>query len=121
MHNFRELKFWQKAIELCLDIYNLSSKFPSEEKFGLTSQLRRAAVSVSSNIAEGSSRNSDKDFLHFLSIAVGSSCEIETQLIISHKLDYINGDQLKAVEIKISEIQKMIFSFSKKIKENNQL
>ncbi len=69
MHNFKELRFWQKAVQFCTNIYNITKSFPPEEKFGLTSQLRRAAVSVASNIAEGASRNGDKEFIHFLSIA----------------------------------------------------
>ena len=120
MHNFKELKFWQKAIDFCLDIYKLTGQFPNEEKFGLTSQLRRAGVSVPSNIAEGSGRNGDKEFLHFLSIATGSSYEIEIQLIIAHKLGYIKEEEIKVATLKLSEILKMIFAFSKRIKENIQ-
>ena len=118
MHNFKELKSWQKAIDFCLDICKLTGSFPSEEKFGLTSQLRRAGVSVPSNIAEGSGRNSDKEFLHFLSIATGSSYEVETQLIIAHRLGYIKLEEIKEAELKLSEIQKMIFAFSNKLRTN---
>lgn len=118
MHNFKELKSWQKAIDFCLDIYKLTGQFPGEEKFGLTSQLRRAGVSVPSNIAEGSGRNSDKEFLHFLSIATGSSYEIETQLIIAHRLGYIKSEEINEAALKLSEIQKIIFAFSTKIKTN---
>jgi four helix bundle protein len=121
MHNFKELKFWQKSVDLSVVIYKITSTFPSEEKFGLVSQLRRASVSIASNIAEGASRNGDKEFLHFLSISIGSAYEIETQLIIANKLNYLNDVVLGEILIQITEIQKMIFSFSKKIKENNQL
>ena len=114
MHNFKELKSWQKAIDFCVDIYKLTGSFPSEEKFGLTSQLRRAGISVPSNIAEGAGRNSDKEFLHFLSIATGSSYEVETQLIIAYRLGYIQLKEIKEAELKLSEIQKMIFAFSRK-------
>ena len=121
MHNFKELKFWQKSVELSVVIYKVTAGFPSEEKFGLISQLRRATVSIASNIAEGASRSGNKEFLHFLSIANGSAFEIETQLIISNKLNYIEQVQLDNLLMSISEIQKMIYTFSKKIKENNQL
>jgi four helix bundle protein len=107
-----------KAIDFCLDIYKLTGSFPSDEKFGLTSQLRRAGVSVPSNIAEGSGRNSDKEFIHFLSIATGSSYEVETQLIIAHRLGYIKEEEIQEATLKLSEIQKMIFTFSNKLKAN---
>ncbi len=118
MHNFKELKSWQKAIDFYLDIYKLTGQFPIEEKFGLILQLRRSGVSVPSNIAEGSGRNSDKEFLNFLSIATGSSYEIETQLIIAHRLGYIKEEEIKEATLKLTEIQKMIFAFSNKIRTN---
>jgi len=83
MHNFKDLRVWQKSIELTTDIYKLLASFPTDEKFGLISQLKRAAVSVPSNIAEGAGRNSNKEFNHFLSISLGSLFELKTQLIIS--------------------------------------
>jgi four helix bundle protein len=86
MHNYRELKIWRNSIDLSVDIYELVANFPSNEKFGLVSQLRRASVSVPSNIAEGSSRGSEKDFAHFLTMSLGSLFEIETQLIISQRV-----------------------------------
>jgi four helix bundle protein len=119
MHNFKELKFWQKSVDLSVMIYKITSTFPSDEKFGLVSQLRRACVSIASNIAEGSSRNSNKELAHFLSIAIGSSYEVETQLIIANKLEYINDEKLNEVLNQLTEIQKMTFAFSKRIKENN--
>jgi four helix bundle protein len=121
MHNFKELKFWQKAVELSVSIYKTTSSFPSEEKFGLITQLRRASVSIASNIAESASRDSDKEFLHFLSISTGSAYEIETQLIIANKLNYLTETELNELLAQLTEIQKMIFSFSKKIKEANKL
>ena len=83
MHNFKDLRVWQKSIQLTTDIYKLLASFPTDEKFGLISQLKRAAVSVPSNIAEGAGRNSNKEFNHFLSISLGSLFELKTQLIIS--------------------------------------
>jgi four helix bundle protein len=121
MHNFKELKFWQKSVDLSVLIYKTTASFPTEEKFGLVSQLRRASVSIASNIAEGSSRNGDKEFLHFLSLSTGSAYEVETQLIIANKLNYIDESMLNELLARLNEIQKMIFSFSKKIKENKQL
>ncbi len=95
--------------------------FPNEEKFGLVSQLRRASVSIASNIAEGASRSSEKEFLYFLSISNGSAFEIETQLIIANKLNYISENDLMDVIADVTEIQKMIYSFSKKIKETKNI
>lgn len=113
MHNFKDLRVWQKSIELTTDIYKLLASFPTDEKFGLISQLKRAAVSVPSNIAEGAGRNSNKEFNHFLSISLGSLFELETQLIISKNLNLINSDSLLEMNNKISELQKMIFSLKK--------
>ncbi len=110
MHKFKDLKVWQKSVELATDIYKLTSTYPSEEKFGLVSQMRRCVVSIASNIAEGAGRNTKKDFSNFLSIAYGSCCELNTQLIISCNLNYITQNQLKEIESCIEEIQKMLFS-----------
>ena len=121
MHNFKDLKFWQKSIALSVLVYKITSIFPNEEKFGLVSQLRRASVSIASNIAEGASRNSDKEFLYFLSISNGSAFEIETQLIIANRLNYLNESDLMNVIGNVTEIQKMIYSFSKKIKETKKI
>ena len=117
MHNFRELKVWQKAIDFSVEIYKITASFPAEEKFGLISQLRRSAVSISSNIAEGSSRTSDKEFYHFLSISIGSAYECETQIIISNKLKYISDTNFEELTIKVTEIQKMLNAFAETIKQ----
>lgn len=87
MHNLKELKVWNKAIELATEVYQITADFPKEEKYGLTAQIGRSAVSVPSNIAEGAGRNSNKEFNHFLGISNGSSYELQTQLIISRNLD----------------------------------
>jgi len=92
MHNFRELKIWQKSISLVTDVYGNTMSFPNSEKFGLTNQIRRSAVSVPSNIAEGCGRNSDKELVHFLGISNGSSFELETQLIIAQNLKFIKEE-----------------------------
>ena len=113
MHNFKELKTWQEGIDLVLEIYQITGVFPSEEKFGLISQMRRCAVSIPSNIAEGAGRSTDKSFAHFLDISYGSSCELETQIIISSKLGFISVDKLKSILFRIHKVQKMIFNFKK--------
>jgi four helix bundle protein len=95
MHNLKELKIWIKAIDLAVEVYRVTSSFPPEEKFGLTSQSRRAAVSIFSNIAEGAGRSSSKEFKYFLGIANESSFELQTQLFISNKLGLINSEDLK--------------------------
>ena len=111
MHNLKELKIWIKAIDLAAEVYRVTSSFPAEEKFGLTSQSRRAAVSISSNIAEGAGRSSSKEFKYFLGIANGSSFELQTQLFISSKLGLINSDELEKLLLLIDELQKMNYSF----------
>ena len=113
MHNYKELKMWQKSIELCVLIYQATQQFPGEEKFGLTSQLRKASVSIPSNIAEGAGRKSNKEFAYFLSIARGSCYETETQVIIAEKLNYII--EMEEIFKLIEEIQKMMFVFTQKL------
>jgi len=93
MHNYKELKVWQLSMDVAHAIYQMTSTFPSEEKFGLVSQLRRASVSVASNIAEGAGRNSNKEFSQFLSIANGSVCELETQMILAQKLKMMENNK----------------------------
>ncbi|MFD2552832.1 four helix bundle protein [Sphingobacterium tabacisoli] len=116
MHQYKELKLWQKAIELVSEIYNLTDCFPERERFGLISQINRAAVSIPSNIAEGAGRNSDKEFVQFLAIAHASTYEVETQLIISKNLGYLLDDNLEAMLGKIAELQKMNYAFQQKLK-----
>ena len=111
MNNLKELKIWNKAIDLAVNVYEATSNFPSDERFGLTSQSRRAAVSIPSNIAEGAGRNSRKEFTHFLGIANGSSYELQTQLIISNRLSLINDDLLIGLLNQIDALQKMSYSF----------
>ncbi|TLX77757.1 four helix bundle protein [Labilibacter sediminis] len=118
MHNFRELKIWQKGRLLVKEVYDLTKQLPNEETFGLTSQIRRASVSIPSNIAEGAGRGSDKDFNRFLDIAYGSCFELETQLILCVDLKYISELEFEPVQIKIQEIQKMIFALKSKCKSN---
>lgn len=98
IRNFKELQVWQKAMELVVFTYQLTACFPKEEKYGLISQLQRAAISIPSNIAEGSGRLSDKDFQRFISIAMGYSFELETQMLLAFRFNYISAEQLKDFE-----------------------
>ena len=108
MGNFKELQVWKKSIELVTEIYVITSRFPSEEKFGLVSQIRRGTVSIPSNIAEGNSRRSSSDYIQFLKIARGSGAEVETQIIISKNLGFIDEIECDELSMKITEIMKMI-------------
>jgi four helix bundle protein len=111
MHNFRELKIWQRAIVLAETIYKIVNTFPSEEKFGLTSQLKRCSVSVASNISEGAGRATKKQFKYFLEISMGSCNEIQTQIEISIRLGFL--ERVKAEEIidETYQLYKMILGF----------
>ena len=117
MNNFRELNVWKKAMNLVTQIYKFTKFFPKEEQFGLTNQIRRCAVSIPSNIAEGAGRDSSKDFNRFLSISLGSSFELETQLIISKELEYFNNENFRNIEKELIEIQKMIRGLQKSLKK----
>jgi len=112
-HNFRELNIWKDSLQLVKKVYILTSELPKDEKFGLISQINRSAVSIPSNIAEGSGRTSEKEFLHFLNIAISSSYELETQLILAEELFNLKTKELID---EITSIQKMIGGFSRKIK-----
>ena len=108
VRSYRDLLVWQRAMDLALGIYALSRSFPDSERFVMVSQLRRAAVSVPSNIAEGHARSSTRDFLRFLSIASGSLAELETQLILAHRLDYLDQDRLDSTLVLAGETGRMI-------------
>ena len=116
MHQFKELGIWKRSRSFCSLIYKVTSSFPESEKFGLTNQLRRASVSIPSNIAEGSSRNSNKDFVRFLRIAIGSAYEIETQLLIAHDLEYLSKENLQKLTQELEEIIKMTSKFTTTLK-----
>ncbi|GAB1464058.1 four helix bundle protein [Pedobacter sp.] len=113
MHNFRQLQIWKEGMEVTKQVYLLLAKFPASEKFGLISQISRCAVSVPSNIAEGSSRASTKEFAHFLSIALGSLFELETQLLLSAELEIISKEELGSIIEIIIQLQKKISAFRK--------
>ena len=111
MHNLKELKIWNKAMDLSVEVYKVTLNFPKEEIYGLTSQIKRSAISIPSNISEGAARNSNKEFVHFLGIANGSSYELQTQLIISNKLNLSSDETLQSLLKEIEEIQKMAYTF----------
>jgi len=115
MRNFKQLLIWQKGFQIAVKSFQFTSSFPKEEKFGLTTQLTRAAVSIPSNIAEGSSRTSSKDYNRFLEISLGSSFEMETQLMSAEAVNF--GEKEKRDELlkEIDEEQKMLMSFMSKL------
>ena len=98
LKNYKELKVWKKAYELCLEIYRITAKFPKEEKYGLTSQLRRSVVSIPSNIAEGYGRKTTSDYVRLLYISYGSICELETQILLAGDLNLIKNDELGTIK-----------------------
>ena len=117
IRNFKTLSIWSRSRELVKTIYSVSNKFPKEEKFGLVSQLNRAAVSIPSNIAEGCGRGSERDLNRFLNFAVGSSCEAETQLYLAFDLDFVDFQTVELVILEVEQIRKMIIGFQKTLKK----
>ena len=113
--HYKDLLIWQKGMALAKLVYQVTQKFPSEERYGLTSQLRRAAVSVPSNIAEGQARRGTNEFLQFLSIAEGSLAELETQLLLSTELAYCKPADVESPLKEIDELQKMIGALKRKL------
>jgi four helix bundle protein len=118
MHKFKELVVWQKSVDLAVDVYRITKKFPTDERFGVISRMNRSAVSVSSNIAEGAGRNTDGEFKNFLGIASGSSFELETQLIIANKLNIVDAEDFEQTNKGINEIQNMLFGLQKSLHKN---
>ena len=116
MHNYKELNVWKKARIFVKEVYLLAGDFPKEEKYGLASQIQRAAVSIPSNIAEGAGRESPKEFHYFLNVALASSFEVETQLILAFDLSYISENALNQALKNVQEIQKMLTGLMKSLK-----
>jgi four helix bundle protein len=114
-HNFRRLDIWINSMELTKSVYSILSEIPNDEKFGLKSQISRCSISIPSNIAEGSGRSTNKDFCHFLSISLGSSYELETQLILIQDIFSIECEDIIHY---CHDIQKMIFNFKNKLSQN---
>jgi len=115
MRNFKELKIWQKGIDIAIKTYILTETFPKEDKFAIVQQMTKASISIPSNIAEGSSRRSEKDYSRFIELSLGSSFELETQVIIAEKLNKGNQQLLQELRIEITEEQKMLTGFQQKL------
>ena len=111
--SFRELRVWNKAMELAVLIYAVTGDFPKQEIYGLTSQMRRAAVSIASNIAEGSARGTRKDFRQFITIARGSTCELQTQLLLARQLNFGNEERITDAEGLTADVGQMLAGLSK--------
>ena len=115
MKNFKELRIWQKGMDIAVSSFQLTTGFPSTEKFGIISQINRAGVSIPANIAEGSSRTSEKDYGRFIEISLGSSYELETHLLIAQRLNFGKEDKLAELLSEINDEQKMLLGFLNKL------
>lgn len=115
MHRYKELHVWQKAIDLAVEVYKITEKLPANERFGLIVQMNKCAVSIPSNIAEGAGRNTSKDFDNFLGIALGSSFELDTQIVISNRLNYICQEDYSSIEKELEHLQNMIVRLKKSL------
>jgi len=116
MRPHEKLQTWIESVDLVLNIYKATERFPKEEKFGLTSQIRRAAVSIPTNIAEGAARNSSKEFAHFVSIAQGSASELETELIIAYRLGYLSETLFSKPLADLEQIGRMITGLTQRLR-----
>ncbi len=116
MRPHHKLDVWKKSVDFTVEIYRVTDSFPKEEKFGLTSQLRRASVSIAANVAEGAGRRSTKEFLNFLSMAQGSASEVETELVIGFRLGYMSDDVLHGLTSALDEIGRMITGLGNHLK-----
>lgn len=116
MKSHKDLDVWKRSVELVTSIYTITKNYPQNEVYGLTNQIRRAAVSIPSNIAEGAARKNPKEFIQFLYIALGSLSELETQIIISYNLSYLQQIQFNLMEKELSEIRRMLLGLIKYFK-----
>lgn len=114
--DFKNLKVWQKAMSFAELIYKSTGRFPTSERYGLTSQIRRAVVSISANIAEGCGKSTKKDFIRFLHIAYGSVKEVENYIILASRLGYLNSNQVEEANLRCQEVSKMLFSLIRTLK-----
>jgi four helix bundle protein len=119
LKNYRELKVWQKSFELCKSIYKITKKFPRKEQYSLTSQIRKSAISIPSNIAEGYGRGTTKEYIHFLYIAYGSICELETQILLSKDFGYISEEDKNDLLEKVKEVERMLHALIKSLKNKH--
>jgi four helix bundle protein len=119
--SYRDLEVWQKSMVLAKGVYQVTSSFPTDEKFGLTNQMRRAAVSIPSNLAEGHARSGTQEFKHFISIAIGSVAELETQILLSVELGYLNRDPENDLLVKLDTIGKMLRGLHKSLNKKEKM
>jgi four helix bundle protein len=119
LKNYKDLKVWKKSYDLCLKVYKITKSFPKEEVYGLTSQIRRSAVSVPSNIAEGYGRKTTPDYLKSLYIAYGSMCELETQFLMSNDLGYIKDGEIKELKEEMREVERMLKALIKSLENKD--
>lgn len=120
MKSHKDLDVWKRAVAFSVSIYTATRNFPADEKFGLTSQVRRAAVSIPSNIAEGAARTGHKEFLHFLSIAAGSTSEVSTQLLIAQKIGLGDDSEIQELMEEVDAISRMLQGLIRSIKHNSK-
>lgn len=118
MSSYKDLNVWKKSFDLCESVYLATKSFPKEEIYGLTSQIRRASVSIASNISEGSKRGK-KEFLQFLKIAHGSGAEVETQLLLAHRLGYLSDKDFETISENLENVMGMLGAFIKKLLTHN--
>lgn len=116
-HNFKNLSIWKRSRKLVKDVYLITKEFPANEKFGLVSQMNRAAVSLPSNIAEGCGRTTDAQLVYFLDIAIGSNCELETQFYLAYDIEYMSAEILDKFTDEIAQIRRMTIKFSDKYRK----
>jgi four helix bundle protein len=119
LKSYKELNVWQKAYQLYIAIYKITKDFPKEERYGLTAQIRRAAVSVPSNIAEGYGRKTTPEYIQSLYIAYGSHCELETQIMVSKDLGYIKSDDFQELQREIGEVERMLKALIKSLQNKH--
>lgn len=117
-HYYKKLNIWTESIEVVKEVYSITQSFPDEEKFGLVSQMRRAGISITSNIAQGASCQTEKHFKHFLTLALGSINELQSQLTISQRLNYVSSADQEKLELELTKLANMIFAFRKKMLSN---
>ena len=119
LKSFKELKVWQKSYKLCLKVYKITKKFPKTEVYSFTSQMRRAALSIPCNIAEGYGRKTTPDYLRFLYMSYGSICELETQTLLAGDLEYIETESLYELQGDLGEVERMLKALIKSIERKN--
>jgi len=118
MGTYKDLHVWQRSVQLCVDIYKATENFPKSEFFGIVAQIRRASVSISSNIAEGYRRGGDKEFIQYLRVAYGSGAELETQITIANKIGYLKSDIFARLNSDLDVIMKMLHMLIYRVQKN---